>query len=384
MEYLEVPWIFLGPSSSGKLTQARQFISRAHKTTLTYPLEERKFSVGDGYEARVYASPYHFEIDIPNLSMQDKQIIGDLLVTFFSSADVLTCLKASSRKLVILRRAHVLSLPAAMRVRAILQQYVLPACSGANLWITAREMTGPIAYLSDMFVVYRVPRMTLSAWQSLDVPEPLKTEIAYDRCNGSVQRIKDVLQFFPDGNVPEWPPRIQDFYDTMIRNLIKAARYTTPPSLDIVMSVRRYIYQALSLCQKETDILDSMAAAVQNNAALLEPDVFFKVFEVLSFSEPHTSYRTPLSLEAALLFIYDTVKQHTKTPVVRSVEDGGSLITDGGSSAAIPTNSFTSPSDSYTGYGSSSSSSSAIVSSKPTVKRRTSPRKKVSRAKNMG
>ena len=49
--------------------------------------------------------------------MQDKQIIGELLTTFLSSRDVLGSLQNSSRKLVILRRGHALSLPAAIRVR---------------------------------------------------------------------------------------------------------------------------------------------------------------------------------------------------------------------------------------------------------------------------
>jgi hypothetical protein len=101
----------MGPSGSGKLTQARAWIEEAHKGKITYPMEMRTFTVGDGYEARVATSPYHFEIDIPNLSMQDKQIIGELLTTFFSSGDVLSGLRTSARKLVILRRAHSLSLP---------------------------------------------------------------------------------------------------------------------------------------------------------------------------------------------------------------------------------------------------------------------------------
>ena len=62
MERLAIPWLFLGPSGSGKLTTARALIEAAHGVKLTLPLESRIFPIGDGYEARVYASPYHFEI----------------------------------------------------------------------------------------------------------------------------------------------------------------------------------------------------------------------------------------------------------------------------------------------------------------------------------
>ena len=173
MERLHVPWMFFGPTGSGKVSQARKLIEDAHKSTITYPLESRIFNVGDNYEARVLASPYHFEIDIPNLSMQDKQIIGELLTTFFSSGDVLSSLRSSTRKLVILRRAHSLSLPAAIRVRSILHQFVLPPDAAGMLWITAREMTGPLALLEDAFVRYRMPRMSFTDWQQQDIPEPL-------------------------------------------------------------------------------------------------------------------------------------------------------------------------------------------------------------------
>ena len=128
MKRLDVPFLFLGPAGSGKTKELRRLIEAENNGKITYPLEMRNFVVGDNYEARVFTSPYHFEIDIPNLSMQDKQIIGDLLTSFFSSGDVLNSLRSSNRKLVVLRRAHSLSLAAAIRVRAILQQFVTTRC----------------------------------------------------------------------------------------------------------------------------------------------------------------------------------------------------------------------------------------------------------------
>lgn len=323
MERINTSFLLLGPTSSGKLTLARKWIEEAHGGKIELPLATRTFNIGDGYEARVLASPYHFEIDIPNLSMQDKQIIGDLLTTFFASGDVLSGLRTSTRKLVILRRAHSLSLPAAIRVRAILHQYVIPPEASGMIWITAREMTGPLALLEDAFVKHRVPRMPYTEWEAQTLPAPLLTEIAWDRCNGRPERAQELLKFFPTGELPYWPRRVQDFYDEMIELILKHARSGKEPNLTVVHWIRNHVYEALSLCQTGPEIIDSCAAGVQRKRALLEPQVFWKVMGTLSYSEPHTSYRTPLSLEAAILNLYETVRTNS-TPLVRSTEDGGS------------------------------------------------------------
>lgn len=330
MDRLNVPWIFVGPSGSGKLRQARKWIEEAHNTKLTLPLESRTFQIGDGYEARVLASPYHFEIDIPNLSMQDKQIIGELLTTFFSSRDVLSSLRTSTRKLVILRRAHALSLPAAIRVRAILQQYVMPPDVTGMIWITAREITGPLVLLEDTFVRYRVPRLSLENWCGLqEIPEKFKTQEAWDKCEGRPERIAEILKFFSDGNLPAWPRRVQDFYDEMIEIIIQFAKLKKPPTLDIVLWIRGRIYQALSLCQSGPDIIDSCAAAVARKHTMLEPHVFWKVMNNLSVVEPHTSYRTPLSLESGVLHIFETIRVHTELKTETLTNDTKSISTIG-------------------------------------------------------
>ena len=309
MERLQIPWLFLGPSGSGKLTQARKYIEAAHGVSLKLPLESRTFTVGDGYEARVLASPYHFEIDIPNLSMQDKQIIGELLTTFFSSGDVFSSLRSGNRKLVILRRAHSLSLPAAIRVRSILQQYVLPPDAGGMIWVTAREMSGSLAILEDAFVRYRVPRISLDNWTTNPaIPSILQTHEAWDRCNGRPERVQEIVKFFPDGRIPAWPRRIQDFYNEMMEILIREALAPKTPTLEIVAWIRGRIYQALSLCQNGPDIIDSYAAAIQYHAKLLEPSLFWKAMHSLTLAEPHTSYRTPLSLEAGLLNLFEVLR----------------------------------------------------------------------------
>ena len=308
MDRLAIPTLFLGPSGSGKLTQARAWIEEAHGAKIGLPLESRTFVVGDGYEARVLASPFHFEIDIPNLSMQDKQIIGELLATFFVSGDVFNGLRDSSRKLVILRRAHNLSQPAAIRVRAILQQYVMPPEAGGMVWITAREMTGPLSILEDVFVRKSVPRMPFAKWTTLPLPPPLLTEEAYKACEGRQERAAEITKFFPDGRVPEWPRRIQDYYDEMLTQLLTVATSEKPVNLDIVLWIRTCVYQMLSFCLTGPDIIDNCAAAIQRRAAELDPSVFWKCMSALKDVEPHTSYRTPLSLEAGILQLFEVLR----------------------------------------------------------------------------
>ena len=313
MKRLDIPFLFLGPAGTGKTKELRRLIEEENKGKITYPLETRTFTVGDSYEARVFTSPYHFEIDIPNLSMQDKQIIGDLLTSFFSSGDVLNSLRSSSRKLVVLRRAHSLSLAAAIRVRAIIQQFVLPPEAAGMLWLTAREMTGPLALLDDAFVRYRMPRMSLEEWQTT-VPSRFATQIAYDKCEGRPERVEEIQKYLPNQVPVNWPRRIQDFYDEMIASLIQNARTTRKPDLKVVQWLRAIVYQALSFCQTGPEIIDSCAAAIQRQYTLLEPHVFWLAMKSLTTAEPHTSYRTPLSLESAVLFLFETVRTHS-TPL---------------------------------------------------------------------
>jgi hypothetical protein len=339
MKRLDIPFLFLGPAGAGKTRTLRRFLEEDSKATLTYPLEQRTFTVGDGYEARVLTSPYHFEIDIPNLSMQDKQIIGDLLTSFFSSGDVLNSLRSSNRKLVVLRRAHSLSLAAAIRVRAILHQYVLPPDAAGMLWMTAREMTGPLSILEDAFIRYPVPRMSFTEWKT-NVPPEFATQMAWDKCEGRIERVQDILKYLP--NVPatseEWPRRIQDFYDEMIVTLIQNSRSGRSPNLLIVQWVRGIVYQCLSFCQTGPEIIDSCAAALQrlflpNSKHLvgysLEPHVFWLAMKSLTKAEPHTSYRTPLSLESALLFLYETIRtESTKYTFSAGTTEKGLPIQD--------------------------------------------------------
>jgi hypothetical protein len=177
------------------------------------------------------------------------------------------------------------------------------------IWITAREMSGSLAILEDAFVRYRVPRISLESWSTNPtIPSILQTHEAWDRCNGRLERVQEIIKFFPDGRIPAWPRRIQDFYNEMMEILVREALAPKTPTLEIISWIRGRIYQALSLCQNAPDIIDSYAAAIQYHAKLLEPSLFWKAMRSLTIAEPHTSYRTPLALEAALLNLFEVVR----------------------------------------------------------------------------
>lgn len=311
MDKLACPWMFLGPSGSGKLSTARKWIEEANGVQLILPLEVRTFTIGDGYEAKVLASPYHFEIDIPNLSMQDKQIIGDLLAMFLSSRDVLSSLRTSARKLVILRRAHSLSLPAAIRVRAVLQQYVLPAQAAGMIWITAREVTGPLSLFDDIFVPVRIPRMSLPTWKDT-VPPLFQTDDIWSQLEGRPERATMMMQYFSKKtqDTLKLPRRIQDFYDELAIQLIAGAKKYPKADMSVIQWLRARVYDCLSFCQTGPEIIDSCAASISRNVDKLNnPELFWKCMKCLTDSEPHTSYRTPLSLEWAFLRVFEEMRK---------------------------------------------------------------------------
>jgi hypothetical protein len=143
---------------------------------------------------------------------------------------------------------------------------------------------------------------------------------------GRPERIKDLCVFFPDGNVPAWPRRIQDFYDELLQLLIQEASSGKPPTLRIISWIRGRVYQALSMCQTGPEIIDSCAAAIQRHVGLLaSPDLFWKSMRALTMTEPHTSYRTPLSLEAGLLGLFEAIRQATPRkaePLVNELRGG--------------------------------------------------------------
>ena len=186
------------------------------------------------------------------------------------------------------------------------------------LWITAREMTGPLALLDDAFVRYRMPRMTLEAWAAA-MPPIYSTTEAYEKCEGRPERVEELQKYLQD-TTTQWPRRIQDFYDEMVYILIQNARAGKKPNLQVIQWVRGVVYQALSFCQTGPEIIDSTAAAIERQHTMLEPQVFWLAMKSLTTAEPHTSYRTPLSLESAVLFLFETVRTNsTVVPLLKKI-----------------------------------------------------------------
>ena len=309
---MEFPWLFVGPAGVGKTTCARQKLASLIGVSLeeVYPKDVRLFKVADDYECRVYCSPYHFEIDIPDMSMQDKQILVEVLSMLFSAGDVFSGLKTNKRKLVILRRAHCLSLAAAVRLRWILETWICPVGGTGMIWLCAREITGSLAVVEDIFVRARVPCLTKEQWAQT-WSKHTKIANLYDKLDARMDRAKALEKWGSTCLEKDILPRFtsscyEDLITEIIRGCISAAlqKKQTPP-LALAVWLRERVYDILGLCQTGTEFLDGYSAAIelafQNSYCSF--NMFRSVIFVLASSEPNTSYRNPISLEKILLDI---------------------------------------------------------------------------------
>ena len=224
--------------------------------------------------------------------------------------------------------------------------------------------------------------MPLKLWRELpDVPPPLLTAEAWEKLEGRPERIRDVLTFFPDGRIPAWPRRVQDFYDEFVGMILTQAMSGEAPTLRVVAWIRGRVYQALSMCQTGPDIIDSCAAAVQRAAHRLEAGTFWKVMTALTTAEPHTSYRTPLSLEAGMLTLYETVRTAQGKPTV--LADGGGIRKEAalgehtGSPGTAASNTLTAATTATTATTTATATAAAVAT---LVKSRAKPRAKPSKA----
>lgn len=309
---MEFPWLFVGPAGSGKTTLARkklaEYIGVPYEDV--YPKDVRLFSVADDYECRVYCSPYHFEIDIPDMSMQDKQILVEVLSMLFSAGDVFSGLKTNKRKLVILRRAHCLSLAAAIRLRWILETCVCPNGGTGMIWLCAREITGSLTVVEDIFVRVRVPCLTREQWNK-EWSHNSKIASLYDRLDARMDRAKALERWGNTCLEQDSFPRITaSCYDDLIAEILRgcitaALKKVERPPLALAVWIRDRVYDLLGLCQTGTEFLDGYSSAIET--AFLKSYCSFEMFRsvlyVLASSEPNTSYRNPISLEKILLDI---------------------------------------------------------------------------------
>lgn len=325
MEKLHFPWIYVGPAGSGKTRAARQMLADSLGISVAevYPKDIRMFKVNDDYECRIYCSPFHFEIDIPDMSMQDKQILVEVLSMLFSAGDVFSGLKTSKRKIVILRRAHNLSLAAAIRLRWIMETRVCPEGGTGMIWLCAREITGALSVVEDIFVRIRVPIPTEELWKKTWSQFPLLAD-SYALFDGRMDRAFAVTKWGGHCmNKQDYPRVIYNCYEDIIvevlRGCIKASiqKIETPP-LVLALWIRERVYDLLGLCQTGIEFLDGYSFAIEN--ALLKSYCTAKMFKaaiaVLGSAEPNTSYRNPISLEKILLDICIAfwTKAHQESP----------------------------------------------------------------------
>jgi len=345
-----------------------------------YPKDIRMFKVNDDYECRVYCSPYHFEIDIPDMSMQDKQILVEVLSMLFSAGDVFSGLKTSKRKIVLLRRAHNLSLAAAIRLRWIMETRVCPDGGTGMIWLCAREITGALSVVEDLFVRVRVPVPTEAEWRQSWAASPL-IAANYDKFDGRMDRAFAVTRWASTCMTKDEYPRIiancyEDLVIELLRGCIKASikGVETPPLL-LALWIRERVYDLLGMCQTGIEFLDGYSAAIEK--ALLHgyctAPMFKAAIAVVAIAEPNTSYRNPISLEKMLLDICIAFWRtaHLESPETLAKLESALPVEVHGAGTSGNMESGTGPVDDSAAYNASTTKKSAAKGAGKTKKRST-------------
>jgi hypothetical protein len=267
------PVLWVGPAGSGKLTAARRALGvPPHKEPRLQTLE-----IGD-YSARFWEFPTHMEIDIMDLSMMDKQILPELLMRLLSTRDV----TSAGRKIMILRHIHGLSPPAAVRLRACLEDLVWTPGSPAMIWCTARVVNAVVAGLIDGFVYKRVP--------------------------GSLERADKKALAERHGLTVSGVPTIQSYIAEMLRQMAVALD-EGPPTLAAVSWIRSRVYDLLGLMITGGDLVAGLVWATVRLAAAgtLSTARAKAVLSVLTRSRWVPSYRTPIMLELIVSAVYEAL-----------------------------------------------------------------------------
>jgi hypothetical protein len=212
-----------------------------------------------------------------DLSMKDKEVLPEILTQLLSTRDVL----CTGRKLMILRHVHGLSPPAAVRLRACLEELVWAAGAPAMIWCTARSIPAVVASLLDGFVYRRVPG---KGW-------PEKTAIA--------ARL---------GVVAADVPTMQTYSAEVLRQMIFALE-EGPPTLAAAAWIRGRVYDMLGLMATGSELVAALTwATVRGAAAGSIPGPTAKaILDVLARARWFPSYRTQLMLELILTAVYNAI-----------------------------------------------------------------------------
>ena len=267
------PVLWVGPAGSGKLTAARKALGATGEPRL------QTLEIGE-YSARFWEFPTHMEVDIMDLSMMDKQILPEILNKLLSTRDVM----GSGRKVMILRRIHGLSPPAAVRLRVCLEELVWSAGAPAMIWCTARTVNSAVAGVMDGFVYRRVPG-------------PLESHLRTE--------LKEI--FGQEGKADE-VPSIQTYIAEMLRQMTVALA-EGPPTLAAAAWIRARVYDLLGLMITGNDLVSGLVWATVRLAASgsLATAKAKAVLGVLSRARWVPSYRTPLVLELIVTAVYDAL-----------------------------------------------------------------------------
>jgi hypothetical protein len=234
--------------------------------------------VGD-YAARYWEFPTHMEVDIMDLSMMDKQILPEILNQLLSTREV----TGGGRKVMILRRIHGLSPPAAVRLRACLEELVWSAGAPAMIWCTARVVNSVVLGLLDGFVYRRV---------------------AGEGESGRADRVAVSKGLTPIDMVPS----IQSYIAEMLRQMVVALG-EGPPCLSAATWIRARIYELLGLMLTGGDLVSGLTWATVRMAAAgsLSSAAARRILGVLSRVRWVPSYRTPLVLEMIVTEVYNAI-----------------------------------------------------------------------------
>lgn len=270
------PTVWVGPAGSGKLRAARAALGVGDQEPRLQTLE-----IGD-YAARYWEFTTHMEIDVMDLSMMDKQILPELLTQLLSTQDV--C--GSGRKIMILRRIHALSPPAATRLRACLEELVWTPGSTAMIWATTRVVNSVVLGILDGFVYRRVP--------------------------GTIRTDTKMLASALGVLNPDTVPTVQSYIAEMVRQMVIALE-EGPPCLAATTWIRGRIYDLLGLMITGADLVSGLVWATVRLAAAgtLDSTRARAVLDVLARVRWVPSYRTALMFELIVSSVYVALQKPT-------------------------------------------------------------------------
>jgi hypothetical protein len=269
---MSFPVLWVGPAGSGKLRAARAALGATDEPRLQI------LTIGE-YSARYWELRTHMEVDIMDLSMMDKQILPEMLNQLLSTRDVI----GSGRKLMILRRIHAMSPPAATRLRACLEELVWAPGAPAMIWCTARVVNSVVATILDGFVYKRI---------------------------AGTQRL-DRLAIAKEVGANPNPATIGSYVGEMMRQMAMALK-EGPPSLDAAKWIRGRVYDLLGLMITGSELTSYLVWSTVRLAAAgtISDGQATGIIDVLSRVRWVPSYRTPLMLEMIVAAVYKEMSVH--------------------------------------------------------------------------